>query len=755
MKNWQNYLLLLLMGVSNLYGQSTEGQDFWMGFMEHRDVGNNTKVLMLTGRENTTGEISIPRLNWNRSFTVQANDITLVELPSSAETTGSESIRSTGIHITSNADISVYAHQYFGYRSEAATILPTGSIGTEYYIMSYDGYSSGGEDFPSEFLIVATEDETTISFQVADNTIGGMAPGGAKTIMLDQGQTYQVQSNEGPSGDLTGSYVVADKAISVYGGNKWTQVPTGCATMDNLYEQMYPVNTWGKKFVMAPSRDASFDVVRILASEDNTDVFQDGSLVANLNAGNFYEAQVSGNAIYFEGSKPLLIAQYNIGRNCNSQSSVGDPSMVLLNSVEQTRDTFSVYSSSFENITVQYINIVAKTDDVSTISLDGNGVASNFQVVAGNPDYSYAQIVVNVGTHTLTSSGCGMIATAYGYGDAESYSYAGGASFRNINANPIPVGACLNDTVLFSTGLPEDRYAVTWDLGDGTITTEMEPTTIYTQLGTYPVELIVVDFCENKIDTFYQDLLVTLRQAVEAGNDTTVCEGQEVQLFATDLAGASYEWTGPNDYFSEEQFPVLSATDPSMSGTYSVIGIISGCATYPKVQEITFNAFPEIDLGEDTVICDGKGFYLNAGTHTTYRWQDGSGESQLFVGRPGDYTVVVTDDIGCASGDEINVKEQCPPRLFVPTAFTPNEDGRNDVLAVSATDMVSYRLQIFNRWGKMVFDTSNPTEYWDGSLPNGQKAPEGVYMYLATYDHENRDRTFFERQVKGFVTLLR
>ncbi|MEL6255006.1 MAG: gliding motility-associated C-terminal domain-containing protein [Bacteroidota bacterium] len=748
-------LIFLLLRSLSCFGQSNEGTDFWLGFMEHFDQSANTKVLMISSRFATSGTVSMPLLGWNTSFTVAANDVVFVNIPLNAETFGSESISRTGIRVQSQAPVSIYAHQYANFRSEASAILPVNSIGNSYFAMSYFGYQDNQGVHPSEFLIVATEDETSIEITPSDPTAGGTPAGSTISIMLDVGETYQVQALTGLSGDLTGSKIIGDKNFALFSGAAWTEVPLACGNRDNLYEQMYPVSTWGKSFVTVPSKDASFDYYRVLAAEDNTVVFRDGNQIGNLNAGEFVEFSLYAQPSFIEANKGILVAQYNIGNLCNSLSNVGDPSMLLINSVEQTRDTLTLYSSPFEEIQVNYLNIITRDVDQDSIFLDGNNISNEFQTIAGTQDYVYASITVSSGTHTITSSGCGVIATAYGYGPFESYAYSAGASFLPLNASPIPEGGCLNDTIFFSTGLPEDRVAVQWDFGDGSSSSELEPTHIYTALGTYPVEVIIEDFCLNTIDTVNQDLLVTLRQSLEAFNDTLVCENDPVQLGATDLAGARFEWQGPLDYFSEDQFPIIDDTDPNMTGAYSVIGIISGCATFPKEQFVEVRPLPDPALGMDTVICDGGPIPLYAGNWVDYVWQDGSRADNFTVTVEGNYYVSVTDDLGCFNTDSIQINRFCLPTLFVPTAFTPNDDGLNDLFAVLAEDMTQFNLKIFDRWGGLVFQTDSPDEFWNGNLAGGKRAPQGVYVWLISYEEPLRDETRFIRQESGTLTLLR
>ncbi|MCB0840296.1 MAG: PKD domain-containing protein, partial [Bacteroidetes bacterium] len=528
------YTLLVIIFPSFLMAQSSEGTDFWLAFMEHRNVNANTKMVMITSKENTSGTVSMPGKGWATNFEVNANEVKLIQLPGYAETIGSEKYDNTGIHVTAQHTVSVYAHQFANLRSEAALILPTPSLGKEYLVMSYYGFDgvNGGEWYPSEFIIIGVEDETQLTITPTDQTYGGKTAGTPFTITLDQGETYQVQARQGLLGDLTGTEVIGDKNFAIFGGVRWTQVPRNCMAMDNLYEQMYPVDTWGKSFITVPSEGVANDIFRIMASEDNTTIYQDGNVYTTLDRGEFVEKQISGVATSIKADKPILVAKFNTGNSCNGMNTGnGDPSMVFLNSVEQTKDSITLYSSAFENIALNYIDIVVRSDDTSSVYVDGNKVSgSSFEVVAGNTDYAFAQLRVGAGTHNLHNTGCGMIATAYGYGRYESYSYSGGANFKKINLNPIPEGGCLNDTLFFTTGLPLGKAMAEWDFGDGFYSNQLEPAHIYTELGKYQVRLVVFDLCLKTTDTIYQDLLITLRDTVMGGDDFEVCTGIPVQL---------------------------------------------------------------------------------------------------------------------------------------------------------------------------------------------------------------------------------
>ena len=757
--------LILIFGIYCMlnfplvYSQSNEGTDFWMTFLEHFDEGGADKVLMITSRVNTSGVVEMPLANWKQDFRVEANEVSFIFMPPFSETLGSETINQAGVHITSEKAVSVYAHQFATFRSEAAVVLPSKSLGNEYYVMTYRGYDQDITPFPSEFVIVPIEDNTRITFTPKDQLISGNPAGISQTIVLNAGESYQVQALEGNNGDLTGSRISGDKPFAVFSGNKWTQIPNGCNARDNLFEQMWPVATWGKEFISIPNTGTNFDIFRIVASENNTTVNVDGGTPLNftLNAGGFQEYQWQGPGL-ITADKPIMIGQFNVGRDCNGLEDIGDPSMVLLNSIDQTRDTITLFSSPFQGITENYVNLVVRTDDIASVTMDGKKLLNSgivFIPFPSRPELSFTTVSVKDGSHTFISDGCGLIATAYGYGPAESYAYAGGASFRNINANPLPEGACLNEAVTFDSGVEGDEFSFFWDFGDGSTSTLAKPTHAYRSLGRFPIRLEITNTCSNTSNEFQQDFWVNQEANVVAPTDTVICEGEAISLFASDIALGEYYWTGPNEFESTEQSPIIFNSTTSMSGTYGVQAIVQGCSSRVAQTIVDINPTPRPFLGRDTTLCEGESILLDPGVFASYRWQNDTTSRFFEVITPGTYTVEVSDNAACIGRDEVLILEKCPDALFAPNAFSPNGDGVNDEFGLINLALTTVEYKIFDRWGSMIFAAENEKILWNGYLSNGKPAPQGVYSWVASVEGLTKQGKPYFQQFYGTVTLIR
>jgi gliding motility-associated-like protein len=142
----------------------------------------------------------------------------------------------------------------------------------------------------------------------------------------------------------------------------------------------------------------------------------------------------------------------------------------------------------------------------------------------------------------------------------------------------------------------------------------------------------------------------------------------------------------------------------------------------------------------DTFICTDQSIVLHADpTATSYLWQDGTTAASTTVTSPGLYWVQETITNGVC-------------RLLVPNAFTPNGDGRNERFrAFFGENVVSYSLQIYNRWGQRVFASNSKNVGWDGTL-NGHAQPAGTYTWVIRYKVMNNMRDMY---LKGNVLLIR
>lgn len=142
-----------------------------------------------------------------------------------------------------------------------------------------------------------------------------------------------------------------------------------------------------------------------------------------------------------------------------------------------------------------------------------------------------------------------------------------------------------------------------------------------------------------------------------------------------------------------------------------------------------------VRLGQDTALC-GPTLLLSPGNgYLSYRWQDGSTAPTYLVQATGLFTIEVSDADSCIARDSIHVMIDCSDLNF-PSAFTPNSDGLNDNFGAAGNlGLVrAFSLQIFNRWGQLVFQSNNPFQKWQP----GNNYPTSTFVWIANYTLRNK-----------------
>jgi gliding motility-associated-like protein len=126
------------------------------------------------------------------------------------------------------------------------------------------------------------------------------------------------------------------------------------------------------------------------------------------------------------------------------------------------------------------------------------------------------------------------------------------------------------------------------------------------------------------------------------------------------------------------------------------------------------------------------------------------------VQKGGVYTVDLINEYGCVSSEKINVIEKCESSLFVPNAFTPNDDGRNEIFYVEGVNVYDFELWIFDRWGEVIYHSLDMKEGWNGKRNNNmQDAQIDVYVWKVKYRFwEDRENNKPLREEVGTVTLV-
>jgi gliding motility-associated-like protein len=288
---------------------------------------------------------------------------------------------------------------------------------------------------------------------------------------------------------------------------------------------------------------------------------------------------------------------------------------------------------------------------------------------------------------------------------------------------------CLRDTLLLNATV-SGATGYTWNTGATT------PQIKISQGGIY--------WCDvNNQGCIYRDsMAVTIKPlpVINLGNDTTLCENTTLLLHAQN-PGSGYLW---NTGSTGQTYLV------SQAGLYSVTVTNSNCVNKDSIA-IAYELKPRFSLGNDKLVCPGETVTLQPAINPLWQllWQNGSTAPSFTVTQPGLYYLDATARCGTTRDEILFTKGFC--KVYIPNAFTPNGDGRNDLLKVYGTELVTtFHLQIFNRYGQLVFDSRDKNRGWDGRL-NGQFVNNGAYIYNLTYQEQGG----IEQQIAGSIVIIR
>ncbi len=440
--------------------------------------------IILTSTVATIGTVQTLGGALLEEFTIPAFGTATVSVDSSLWLRNSETIYNRGISIRSQDTIAAYflAFEEPGATNDMTLLFPNQSLGQEYIVMCWRdniptiGYTNRG---PSMLAIVAPNNSTNITITPSVNTAGGHSAGVPFTIVLDSHDAYQVLANS-PSrfdmSDLTGTEIISDKPIAVFGGSQIALVPDSIMAADYMIEQMTPITAWGMNFNAFPiemRQTWQRDVLKIVASEDMTTVTIYDSTstgpaeVISLNRGEFFEwdgtpcdpglydipfggghaADCAGKLLdsptRIVADKPILVGQFVTGGvltkgepsfiTGSGDVPLGDPAFMLIPPEEQyARRYVFLIPPGYTN---DYLNVVIEEGFESTVLLDG--APPTFSTPWFDIPLTTrrgARIEVDPGNHVIEADTI-MLLQMYAFDDAwASYAAVAGQNIKVINA---------------------------------------------------------------------------------------------------------------------------------------------------------------------------------------------------------------------------------------------------------------------------------------------------------------------------------
>ena len=409
------------------------GNEFVFGMLPNLAGANYRTELHLTSNVATEVVIEYPINNptFTETVSVTPGNISIIEVPLTSSTGwDAGTVDNNAIRAASENDFVVYAINRRDATTDAALILPASVLGTEHYISGYTPL------FQGVFAVVATTDGTEVEITPSNILQGGYSANTPFTVTLNRGEGFLGRAvTSGPNGDLSGTSIESSDPVAVTNGNVCTNVPVGNTACDHLFEMAHPTYSWTNESIAAPLPNRpTGSLYRVLVSEDNTTIMQNGTTVATLNAGEVYTpSSLITGPVRFTADNPIFATQFMIGVT-QSQTNTGDPAMGNMIPTEQYLQSYTFSTLGGGQFAENWVNVIAHNTDVSsgTIILDGTPVpSSQFSPIAGT-DYQYAQIQISEGTHTTTSTSVGHGISVIGFNFADSYIYPGGAGISDL-----------------------------------------------------------------------------------------------------------------------------------------------------------------------------------------------------------------------------------------------------------------------------------------------------------------------------------
>jgi len=406
-------------------------------------------------------------------------------------------------------------------------------------------------------------------------------------------------------------------------------------------------------------------------------------------------------------------------------------------------------------------------------------------------------------TNASTISSGNINSWSWIFGDGNTATYSNGnafyhtyTSFGNYNAKLVVVSdsACVSDTAFQPVTIhplpavdftlpafvcmPAGNAAFTntstlsggsitnlsfaWNFGDGNTSVQISPTHTYATVGTYNVRLTATSQQGCVADTVKQLSSFFPQPDAKFGiSAPELCEGV-ASVFSDSSSAplsaiATYAWDFGNGTTSNQPNPTVTYATP---GNYSVKLVVTntqGCTSDTETATVKVNLQPVVDAGTEKTVSQFSSVQLSPTVNSTtlnFAWTPAATldnpNSLNPTATPLDntwYKLTATGDGGCFATDSVLIKVLIA--ITIPNAFSPNNDGVNDVWNIKGLANYSKaRIELFSRSGQLVYRSIGYNTPWDGKR-NGQALPEGVYYYII----EPNDRGY--GKLTGFVTIVR
>lgn len=309
---------------------------------------------------------------------------------------------------------------------------------------------------------------------------------------------------------------------------------------------------------------------------------------------------------------------------------------------------------------------------------------------------------------------------------------------------------CKGETAVLKASIGPGATAITWKNKGNAIGNTDSIRFLVQDTATVWLHVTNKDQCTSQ--TSYTLPVLARPQLVL--RDTAICPEDSVLLVARVTYPHTlfhFQWK-QNNQLLPDTLPQLLVKQPALyTLTYGKPNCLASASA-----TLGWHPLPDPTTNEERVIfCEEQGTTrLDAGNATTFLWiASGSTDRYLTVDTLGTYLVRIGNAFHCYAMDSVVVENRCPPKLYVPNAFTPEQIGENQFHTLFAYNVGAFHLLVFNRWGEIIYESLDPKKPWDGKY-RGEWMPSGVYPWIITYTGNNPDYVKVQK-LEGKVVLVR
>ncbi|MCB0714293.1 MAG: hypothetical protein KDD67_18350 [Ignavibacteriae bacterium] len=462
------------------HAQSNVGREFYLAFPANWEFPAGEKYIRLYIASEVETRVDIYALGqFRRSVKTKPNDIVTSDLSNlegqifvrddKTPVPDDQIYRNQAVRVVAEDPIILYAMNRTSYTSDGLLALPLNALGKEYVVPSATSVGGATQNLPSQYMITAPYDNTTVTITNPMNT-PNHREGETFTITLNQGDVFSAMS-VGNGGDLTGAHIVASRPIAVTAGHHCTYIPDfQYPACDHLTEMLTPVTSWGRVYNALPlANRTKGDTYRILAGEPDADILINGVKVATLSrvggpqgVGWIEYREDARRPLTFSSNKLIQVVQYSNGQQYDNASG-SDPFYTILTPVEQYQSNlfFSTLGIDFPQ---NFFAVVGDSLGIATAEIAKAGTSDWKKLLALSATVSYT-----FPTSPTETQYAGLVFSSIGTFQVRSEGKLGGIMYagNSFDSYGFPIALLVENRAIVDTVPP----AVEWDIECGNFIT--------------------------------------------------------------------------------------------------------------------------------------------------------------------------------------------------------------------------------------------------------------------------------------------